>query len=112
MKNFTYKFICFAMVFSCLSITAQEKNVEQFRNCTTDEYNAQLLIDNPKMMGSEAFERQLAPKVAEIKRQLESGSSRALQFTIPVVIHVIHNGEPIGIGANISDAQALSQIQV
>nr|WP_321229086.1 M43 family zinc metalloprotease [uncultured Psychroserpens sp.] len=112
MKNFTYKLICFAMVFSCLSLTAQEKNAEQFRNCTTDEYNAQLLIDNPKMMGSEAFERQLAPKIAEIKRQLESGSSRALQFTIPVVIHVIHNGEPIGTGANISDAQALSQIQV
>lgn len=112
MKNFTYKLICFAMVFSCLSLTAQEKNVAQFRDCATDEYNAQLLIDNPNMMGSEAFERQLAPKIAEIKRQLESGSMRALQFTIPVVVHVIHNGEAIGTGSNISDAQVLSQIQV
>ncbi|MFD2915078.1 M43 family zinc metalloprotease [Psychroserpens luteus] len=112
MKNFTYKLICFAMVFSCLSLTAQEKNVEQFRNCATDEYNAQLLIDNPNMMGSETFERQLAPRITEIKRQLESGSMRALQFTIPVVVHVIHNGEPIGTGANISDAQVISQIQV
>lgn len=100
------------MIFSSLSLTAQEKNAEQIRDCGTDEYNAQLLINNPNMMGSEAFERQMAPKIAEIKRQLESGSTRVLQFTIPLVVHVIHNGEPIGTGANISDAQVISQIQV
>ena len=104
--------MCFALIACTLGLNAQEKNTEQLRNCGTDEYNAQLLIDNPNMMGSEAFERQLAPKVTEIKRQLESGSRRVLQFTIPLVIHVIHNGEPIGTGANISDAQVISQIQV
>ena len=31
---------------------------------------------------------------------------------IAIVVHVIHNGEPIGIGANISDEQILSQIEV
>jgi hypothetical protein len=112
MKKTTFKFICFAIIFSCLNLTAQENNNEQLRNCATDEYNAQLLINNPNMMGSDSFERQMAPKIEAIKRQLESGASRALQFTIPVVVHVIHNGEPIGTGANISDAQVLSQIQV
>jgi hypothetical protein len=112
MKKITFKFICFAIIFSCLNLTAQENNNEQLRNCATDEYNAQLLINNPNMMGSDSFERQMAPKIEAIKRQLESGASRALQFTIPVVVHVIHNGEPIGTGANISDAQVLSQIQV
>lgn len=33
-------------------------------------------------------------------------------ITIPVVVHVIHNGEPIGTGTNISDAQIQSQIDV
>ena len=33
-------------------------------------------------------------------------------ITIPVVVHVIHFGEPIGTGRNISDAQILSQIDV
>jgi hypothetical protein len=113
MKNFTFKLMCFAMIVSCFGLNAQKANIEQIRNCGTDEYNAQLLIDNPNMMGSDAFERQMAPKIAEIKRQLESGSAaRVLQFTIPVVVHVIHNGEPIGTGANISDAQVISQIQV
>jgi hypothetical protein len=31
---------------------------------------------------------------------------------IPVVVHVLHNGEPIGVGNNISDAQIQSQIEV
>ncbi|MGF1637873.1 MAG: choice-of-anchor J domain-containing protein [Cyclobacteriaceae bacterium] len=31
---------------------------------------------------------------------------------IPVVVHIIHSGESIGIGPNISDAQILSQIEV
>ena len=33
-------------------------------------------------------------------------------FEIPVVVHVVHNGEAIGSGVNISDAQILSQISV
>lgn len=33
-------------------------------------------------------------------------------YTIPVVIHVIHNGEAVGTGQNISDAQIMSQIDV
>ena len=31
---------------------------------------------------------------------------------IPVVVHVIHNGEAVGSGSNISDAQIASQIKV
>jgi hypothetical protein len=33
-------------------------------------------------------------------------------ITIPVVVHVIHKGEPVGTGTNISDAQIQSQIDV
>jgi hypothetical protein len=33
-------------------------------------------------------------------------------ITIPVVVHIIHNGEAIGVGANISDAQIQSQMDV
>ncbi len=33
-------------------------------------------------------------------------------MSIPVVVHVIHNGEAVGTGTNISDAQVLSQIDV
>ena len=33
-------------------------------------------------------------------------------FQIPVVVHVIHSGEPIGEGYNISEEQIVSQIRV
>ncbi len=36
--------------------------------------------------------------------------SESSQYRIPVVIHVIHNGEPVGTGTNISDAQIQSQM--
>lgn len=33
-------------------------------------------------------------------------------YRIPVVVHVVHNGEAVGTGANISEAQVQSQIEV
>lgn len=45
--------------------------------------------------------------------QAQTGKSLSNDIlTIPVVIHVINNGEAIGTGTNISDAQAISQITV
>ncbi|HEU5146023.1 MAG TPA: choice-of-anchor J domain-containing protein, partial [Chryseosolibacter sp.] len=52
----------------------------------------------------------------DVKRQLRRNSSEARQraspYRIPVVVHIIHNGEPIGSGANIPEAQVLSQLRV
>ena len=113
MKKITFNLLIMSLILGGFSLQAQqEKNTEEIRNCGTDEYNANLLVNNPKMMGSETYEQLMAPKIAAIKAEMQSGTQRALQFTIPVVVHVIHNGEPIGTGANISDAQVLSQIQV
>lgn len=49
-----------------------------------------------------------------ILRQQTSRRERkhAPPYKIPVVVHVIHNGESIGVGPNISEAQILSQIKV
>lgn len=112
MKNFTLALLFVSFVFGSMSLLAQEKSPQSLRNCGTDEYNASLLPNNPKMMGSEAYENLMASKIAVIKAELQANPNRALQFIIPVVVHVIHNGEPIGVGANISDAQVISQIQV
>lgn len=32
--------------------------------------------------------------------------------TLPVVVHIVHRGEPVGVGANVSDARVHSQIRV
>ena len=36
----------------------------------------------------------------------------AILYKIPVIVHVVHNGEEVGTGANISEAQVQSQIAV
>lgn len=78
--------------------------------CASTEHNRSLQ-KNKLAPSDEEFERWLAPKVAEIKRKRHL---RALPSTIviPVVIHIVHNGDAVGSGENISLAQALSQIRV
>ncbi|WMI68695.1 M43 family zinc metalloprotease [Mangrovimonas sp. YM274] len=105
------------MLWGCMALSpflkAQNPETTQIRTCLTDEHNQQLLNKHPNMMGSETYENRLAPKIETLKTQIKnSNGQRSLQYTIPVVVHVIHNGEPIGTGANISDEQVLSQIQV
>jgi hypothetical protein len=56
------------------------------------------------------FEQWLEQRMQAEKRQ---GLHRQQAiYQIPVVVHVIHSGEAIGTGRNISDAQILSQISV
>lgn len=47
-----------------------------------------------------------------MRETLSPQRTQASPYIIPIVVHVIHNGEPVGIGTNISDAQILSQIEV
>ncbi len=53
-------------------------------------------------------------KTKTVSKRQSSGTQRtqAGTYTIPVVVHVIHNGEAVGTGTNISDAQIQSQIDV
>lgn len=80
--------------------------------CVSSEYEKQLLKNNPNRATTAEFEAWLAPKVEEIKQRLLNNNDEPTIITIPIVVHVIHNGEPLNTGANISDAQILSQITV
>lgn len=44
--------------------------------------------------------------------QEETEVEKPLVYRIPVVVHVVHNGEEVGVGPNISEAQVKSQIDV
>jgi hypothetical protein len=79
---------------------------KQFVPCGTVEYNSKQ--NNAK------FEQWLAPKVAQIKAGNLQKSTLGVNavVTIPVVVHVIHNGDVVGQNENIADAQVLSQITV
>jgi len=94
--------------------TRESINQTGFARCLTDENEKALQLQYPNRSNRTDFEKWLAPKIAEIKANRTSQRSESQQaiYNIPVVIHIVHTGEPIGTGPNITDAQALSQIQV
>ncbi|WP_397363818.1 M43 family zinc metalloprotease [Olleya sp. R77988] len=118
MKKITFYLFSFLFAFSLVTQAQNQRKIsqnssldtDQLIRCGSDEYNAKLLQSNPEMMGSEAFERKMAEKVEEINQN--RSSNQMVVVTIPIVFHVLHNGEPIGTGPNITDAQVLSQLTV
>lgn len=63
----------------------------------------------PNRGNDQRFEHWMKEKIAERK----SGNYfTSTTVTIPVVVHVIHDGDAEGVGSNISEAQILSQIDI
>lgn len=80
--------------------------------CATTEYESLLQKRNPQRPNQQQFEEWLAPKVAAAKARRQQNRNTNTVVTIPVVVHVIHNGVPVGTMENISDEQILSQLTV
>ncbi len=83
--------------------------------CATVELEQIRHAKNRFLEDNEFFENWLKQKNQE--RKLRQGTQQTFKvtaevLTVPVVVHVIHNGEAIGTGSNISDSQILSQIEV
>jgi len=79
--------------------------------CGTVEYEKKLERQNPKRT-EDGFERWMAQHVNQRLKNSQRAERTQTTLTIPVVVHIVHNGEPIGTGLNISDAQVLSQMTV
>jgi hypothetical protein len=64
--------------------------------------------------GSKTFFESWIDQKIEDKKKAPQLLSRTLQGprVIPVVVHIIHNGSPVGVGENIPDSQIFSQIRV
>lgn len=58
----------------------------------------------------QSFEQQMQRWTQEFEQQ--RGQQTGLTRRIAVIVHVIHNGEAIGVGSNISDDQIRSQFEV
>lgn len=80
--------------------------------CITTEYEKFLQEQNPKRMSDAQFEAWVAPLLEAYKNGNSTYSQSGGIITIPVVVHVIHNGQPVGTAPNITDPQVESQITV
>lgn len=79
------------------------------RTCHTMQADADLRAAYPQLGTLDAFETALQEQQT---RDADLVESRNNLVTIPVIVHVVHNGQPVGTGANISQAQVQSQIDV
>lgn len=126
-NNFTSKALLLLVAFSVFSIgqaqntsvrTVFGKTVSSVNphngliKCVSSEYEQSLQENNSNRLSTEAFEQWIAPKIEEAKQKMASGRNANVVVSIPVVVHVIHNGDALGSNENISDARVLSQITV
>lgn len=101
------KFIisCLIIVLSVLSVHAQN-----LRHCSTMEIDS-LLRSNNSWMGSYADHLNKSSNWVD-KYKKGSISKTPSVLTIPVIFHIIHAGESVGTGTNISQAMIQSQVDV
>jgi len=79
-----------------------------FTPCGSDKYETYLNAKYPGRATKESFENWLAKKIKEGKREKNNNTV----VTIPVVFHVMHDGDAVGVSENLSAAQVESQITV
>lgn len=80
--------------------------------CISSEYDQYLREQNPKTESIALFEKWINKKIKEQQSLQEVASQSGGVIYIPVVVHVIHNGDAYGVNENISDEQVQSQITV
>ena len=93
---------CFLIFFCSVTCFAQDR-------CGTVVYSNTLRDRNLVREDARKFEQWLNGKMEDSNSRV---STESTLLRIPVVVHVIHNGEAVGVGTNISEDQILSQIKV
>ncbi|MDF1672114.1 MAG: M43 family zinc metalloprotease [Vicingaceae bacterium] len=97
------KVILFALLFSAFNISSFSQNT---RTCGT--------MDNVSAIDIEAFEKSLTPILNDyLKNQNEGNNSKKVVYTIPTIVHIIHNSnENVGSGRNIPYSRVQSQLEI
>lgn len=80
---------------------AQDASSGEHVRCLTDEKEAERRANNPNMPSIQDFESWMAQKIEERRANPDA---RQATYRVPYVLHVIHNGEAIGTGTNLSQA--------
>lgn len=102
-----FKKISFSLVLLLVGTTQTIIAQNQIRKCHTMEADARLRAQYPEMGTLQEFENWLAPR---LRAYQQAGGARAVS-SIPIVFHIIHDGDAIGSGDNIASSYINAQIQ-
>ncbi|MCR9173677.1 MAG: M43 family zinc metalloprotease, partial [bacterium] len=108
--------VLFASLFFCFGAFSQVHDTHPshpgHERCSTMEMDSIRHAENPDLQTNEEFEEWLDKLIAEKKKFQQQGLIINGVYQIPIVVHVVHDGEPIGTGRNLSVAAIQSQIDV
>jgi len=101
------------LIFSIALLFGHDAMAQKKREpCGTMELDSINRAKFPQRGTLQNFEDFIQQKINVINQQRKSGRKMAGVLSIPIIVHVIHNGEAVGSGTNISQAQVQSQIEV
>lgn len=93
-------------------LTSTSESVDDVIRCFSVEYHDFRKKSNPTIPSTEDFEKIMAAQIeAAGSDEINNGILKGV-LQIPVIVHVVHFGEPVGTGANIAAGQVYSQIEV
>jgi hypothetical protein len=92
--------------------STSKRSPTDFVRCSTIEADAFLRARYPSIPSITLIEREFQKNILSYKKELRHSRTEATVVTIPVIVHVIHSGEAVGSGSNITAAQVKSQIDV
>ena len=81
--------VCFSLLLSSLVSLAQDR-------CGTVEYERFLHQKRPNKETIDQFELWMKSKMAQRQKTFQANRIESANYVVPVVVHVIHNGEEIG----------------
>jgi|GEM_PF-1192064 len=94
-----------------LNRSQKDPNLPARRNCGHVAHMEWMQQQYPGLQTTEQFENWMNGEI--VKHRSEQANKRTADIIrIPVVVHIVHNGEQVGTGANISAQQVQSQIDV
>ncbi|MCO5261142.1 MAG: choice-of-anchor D domain-containing protein [Crocinitomicaceae bacterium] len=102
----------FPLAIALLLLFNTSNSFSQVIRCYTVQNDSILKANDPNLQSEQQFEQWLSTKIEEKKQLAQQGLIIDGVYQIPVVVHVIHNGEAVGSGSNVSYAAIQSQIDV
>jgi len=104
-------FLRTAIIFSFLLLTGFSVNAQHTKTCDADHMTDLIKEKFPEHADAwEDFHQRVIPEL--VKNQPPAQLTAGEILRIPVVIHVIHTGEAVGTGANLSVAQIQAQLDI
>ncbi len=102
MKNI----VVFAIL--CMAFLTPRYSTAQIQRCHTFESSQDFRLKNPNAETDAQFESWLTKKLTV--KSLTTARTLATTYTIPVIFHIVHNGEAVGTGSNLSAARIKQQL--